>query len=512
MSLDLFGGQAKKELSDAKREIFALREKILTLEKERDFFKGKVTQELDKSAGLLSRIKQLVGCLESEEVILQMAWDILESSLAIKKGAIYARTAEGWNPVLHKGFAPAPPPVLPANEESIAIFAVQHGVALTIAHVKGDPELAHLERGGAVKDIKIAVPVRIKGLWERIIVVCQYGGNVFASEDDVEMIQMVASLMGMVTTNSLILAEQKNALDARTQELSKVRGIFTRMVSPEVIKFIEQNPGGIVLGGSKQRVAVFFADIRGFTSFSERFPPEIVVEMLNEYFTNLTRIVMTHRGTLDKFIGDAAMVLFGTPMAIDNPCLRAVEASFDIQRMVASSMPDWVSRGFPEFGIGIGINFQDVVVGNVGSETFSNFTAIGDGVNLASRLCSKAGKGEIIVSQPCFEQIRDVWKGRVEERQGVVVKGKSDALTVFALFPPDETGAAGVAGPEALPGPSDGATSQAGSVGIPAGVPLAPLPAAAAGGGALEAISCPQCQTPIAAGVRFCGNCGYRRG
>jgi adenylate cyclase len=162
-------------------------------------------------------------------------------------------------------------------------------------------------------------------------------------------------------------------------------------------------------------------------------------------------------------MGDAAMALYGTPVPIEDPVKSAVNAAMQIQQVIAKMMPKWKNEGLPHYGIGIGINFQDVVVGNVGSARLSNFTAIGDGVNIASRLCAIANAGEILISESCFEKLE--WQGHYEKRTGLVIKGKAEPITAYAI------------------------SSSLSSV----------------------AETCPSCNAPLPSSARFCGSCGYRR-
>ena len=140
------------------------------------------------------------------------------------------------------------------------------------------------------------------------------------------------------------------------------------------------------LGGERTRLCVLFADIRGFTARSEAMPPEAVIQMLNSYFSKVTASIHDAEGTVDKFIGDGIMAFFGAPQRLENPCVPAVAAARDMLTRVAELNTELAARGEPPLAIGIGLHAGDAVVGNVGSETRHNYTAIGDTVNVASRL------------------------------------------------------------------------------------------------------------------------------
>ncbi len=460
---DALGGGGSKELEEAKKEIAALKEQLRKATIGRDETQKKNLYLIDKTHGFLQRLRLLAGTLDHQDVIPR-AWDLLDTTLTIKKGGIFDRTPEGWKASFSLGWPDNTPPLIPLEEESMATYCAEHGVPLSIAHLRKQDDLAYLERRGVIPDTKIVCPIRVRGKVEKILLICTYGGNVFASEDDLETLEIVTTLLGLVQTNAMILLEQKKELFEKTIALSRLRHIFSHLVAPEVIEYLEKNPDGLMLGGKRQPVVIMFADIRGFTNISENLPPERVIDLLNRYFSRLTDIILAHKGTLDKFMGDAAMVLFGTPMPIDNPVERAAAAAQEIQDMVQDEMPEWVKAGLPPFSVGVGINFQEVVVGNVGSQKLSNFTVIGDGVNLAFRLCSVAQGGEILVSESVYESLQ-AWEGKIEARPKIHLKGKAEPVTVYAL--------------------SRYSNDRAGL--------------------------CPRCAQPVGEGVRFCANCGFRR-
>jgi adenylate cyclase len=170
------------------------------------------------------------------------------------------------------------------------------------------------------------------------------------------------------------------------RERLRLRTIFGRYVSPDVVHEILENREGLGLHGRRRHITVLFSDIRGFTSISEQIDPEQVVAFLSEYLAQATQIVFKHGGTVDKFIGDAIMALFGAPKSHGNDALRAVRAGLEMVALVASLGSQWRPILGRPLQVGIGINSGEAVVGSIGSEMRSDFTAIGDAVNLASRL------------------------------------------------------------------------------------------------------------------------------
>jgi adenylate cyclase len=236
---------------------------------------------------------------------------------------------------------------------------------------------------------------------------------------------------------ALVAAQAGAAIDtlyAHEQIAKQVtqRAALERFLSPEVVEMVSKNPEGVRLGGINQKVSIMFADIRGFTTLSERMEPEKVVEILNNYFTHVTDIIFDHGGTLDKYLGDGVMALFGAPLSKGNDAENAVRAAQAIQRLVIELNRDAAEREWPEFGVGIGINSGIVTAGNIGSPRRIDYTVIGDTVNTASRLMSNAPAGKIIISQATAA---DLTPGKfiLAALSPLTVKGKSEPIPVFRV-------------------------------------------------------------------------------
>jgi len=227
----------------------------------------------------------------------------------------------------------------------------------------------------------------------------------------------------LAITTTRVLAEER--------EKRRIRGIFSRYVSDRVVEVILKDPSKISLGGERRRITIFFSDIREFTSFSENISPEDVVKILNEYLSRMTDIIFEFQGTLDKFIGDAIMALWGAPYYFEDHAERAIRASIKMQKEIRNLMEKWKKEGFVLKGVGMGINTGDVVVGNLGSEKFVDYTAIGDDVNLAARLEEIASPGQILVSEATFKLCKDKFDFR--KIGGVKVKGKEKEVIVYEV-------------------------------------------------------------------------------
>ena len=181
-------------------------------------------------------------------------------------------------------------------------------------------------------------------------------------------------------------------------DINKVKSTFKKYVSENIVDELLLNDSSLELGGVEQDVCVLFSDIRGFTAMSETLEPSKVVKLLNAFFDKMIDVVFKYNGTLDKIIGDELMVLYGAPLKKKDDIKNAVNTAKEMFTTLDKFNKEMVADGFPELSIGIGINYGKVICGNIGSEQQMNYTVIGDTVNLASRLCSAAKPGEIIIS------------------------------------------------------------------------------------------------------------------
>src|SRR5581483_4101964 len=176
------------------------------------------------------------------------------------------------------------------------------------------------------------------------------------------------------------------------------RAALERFLAPQLVEMIAAHPEKVVkLGGQNQKVSVMFADIRGFTGIAEALPPERVVDLLNEYFTRVTDVIFGNGGTLDKYLGDGVMAVFGPPISKGGDADNAVRTAIEMQRLVQQLNRDAVSRGWPELRIGIGINTGVVTAGNIGSPRRIDYTVVGDAVNVAARLMAFARGGQVVI-------------------------------------------------------------------------------------------------------------------
>ncbi len=217
-------------------------------------------------------------------------------------------------------------------------------------------------------------------------------------------------------------------------EKRKIRDAFGLYLSPHLARLVSERPEMLALGGDKRELTVLFSDIRGFTTMSEQLEPEALVELLNEYFGKMTDVIFSQDGTLDKYIGDAIMAVWGAPVPQPDHAARACRAALGMVTGLAALVDNWRQRGLPELDIGIGLNSGPMVVGNMGSARRLSYTVIGDNVNLGSRLegLNKLYGSHIIASEATVHAARGVLVAR--ELDLVRVKGKRLPVRIFEIL------------------------------------------------------------------------------
>jgi adenylate cyclase len=243
------------------------------------------------------------------------------------------------------------------------------------------------------------------------------------TDEDLEFLVAFAGIAAVAIENS--------EFAERIRREALVRSNFERYFAPQLAERIASSAGGIQLGGDKRPVAVLFSDIRGFTALSESMNSDEMATLLTEYFTEMVECVFRHGGTLDKFIGDAVMAQWGAPLGTTDDPDRAMRAAIDMMHALAGLNERWAAQGRPRLEIGIGLNYGEAFAGNIGSERRLEFTVIGDTVNTASRLCSSADSGEILITDEMRRAL--AVPPRLEEHPSVDLKGKSQPVPVYRV-------------------------------------------------------------------------------
>lgn len=311
---------------------------------------------------------------------------------------------------------------------------------ITTPEIKKVEDNVHLERY-YVHDIPLAV-------YKFLVLKDTFGNNIGTvhiiregnfSDDQLELFEYAVKKADLLFTNAFML-KKKLFFE------QNIRKAFKRFVPEQIIddlvKEASENKKEAV--GEKREVAILFSDIRSFTNISEANKPEVIVAFLNRYFTIMVDIIKKHGGTVDKFIGDAIMALFGTPISYEDNARRAVKAAYEMREALESvPLEDLILPNGMKFNIGIGIHYGDVIAGSLGSKDKTDYTVIGDNVNLASRLegLTKTYGTQVLISESVK---KDIIRNETDEKQfdsefcfryldDVKVKGKAKAVPIYAV-------------------------------------------------------------------------------
>jgi len=302
--------------------------------------------------------------------------------------------------------------------EGIAGDVVTTGTAEIINDVLSD---ARFTNGHNKISSLICAPLKIK---DRIIGVFNMSSKIphNYNSNDLKFMCILASQAASAMENA-ILYENK-------MKTEHMKAHLQRYVSPQIVSTIMEDTEGISLNPSKRNISILFSDIRNFSATCEKLAPEEIVKYLNEYFTQMVKIIFEHHGTINKFVGDMIVAFFGAPSCSNEKNeIKAIKSAIEMQQRLRRIDMSWIKDNFHT---GIGITTGDVVVGNIGSPQHMDYTAIGDVVNIADRLQSLAEGGEILVEQNVYESTKNVFK--YKKFGNIAVKGKKTPIEIFSVL------------------------------------------------------------------------------
>jgi len=311
-----------------------------------------------------------------------------------------------------------------AVSHTILNKAALEGVAVLSTNASSDSRFKSAESVLRYRMMStMCVPMISKGGLRGLINVANRVSSGEFTDGDLKLLSGVAGQAALAIENAMLYRD--------IQLESRRRNNLQRYLSPNAVEQVMDGTRELNLGGEIKEATILFSDIRGFTSLSEELSPHEVMGTLNEYFTQMTRIVFKNEGTVDKYIGDALIVVFGAALFHPDDPLRAVKTAMEMQSSVGELNKRWTAQGRKTFQVGIGITTGEVLYGNVGSEQRMELTVIGDAVNLASRLADLAAGGEILVSGFTWDAV----EGRVsgEKMSPLSIRGKSKPVEVHKI-------------------------------------------------------------------------------
>jgi adenylate cyclase len=214
---------------------------------------------------------------------------------------------------------------------------------------------------------------------------------------------------------------------------SGIRKVFGRYLTDQVVAKILENPSGLNMGGERREVTILVSDIRGFTTIAERISPEEAIKILNFYFEHMVDVITKYQGTIDEFMGDGILVLFGAPIDRDNDPDRAVACALEMQLALYKINQQINQWGFSGLEMGIGINTGEAIVGNIGSEKRTKYGVVGSQVNLTYRIESQTVGGQILISQTTLDKLQSHNKVSINEIKQVSLKGVKEPVVIYDI-------------------------------------------------------------------------------
>jgi len=400
--------------------------------------RDKVLEQLQRKANILSELYEMSKALGSGfdlDKIFKKATDIIFRSTPADR--VIALLAEGVVTEQNADEAKLFPIATRARDEKLEQHAKKMTIGRTITRKVMKDRVALLSQDAAADeqfanvDSIVSQGVR-STICAPLVTEAGVHGALYADRldpfsafkpDDLELISAVAAQTAIAVEN--VRAHEKLAKE------EVARANYSRFLPEYVVKQMLENPESFKLGGVTQTITILFADIRGFTRISEHAAPEKIVDLLNRYFSAMTDIIFAHGGTLDKYLGDGLMALFGAPATTPKDASNALSAAVAMQRRMISINAELHEEGFPEIGVGIGLHTGVVTVGYIGSERRSEYTAIGDTVNTSSRLESNAKGGQILVSEATAKAAQSRYE--LTPRDPITVKNREQPVPLFEV-------------------------------------------------------------------------------
>ncbi|MDD2716028.1 MAG: adenylate/guanylate cyclase domain-containing protein [Candidatus Wallbacteria bacterium] len=393
-----------------------------------------------RSASIMMSIKDIASTIDKDALFSGIV-SLLEKGLGAERAAVFLidrKTSEGFVVKCSKSINPTLKFSL--KEESLLSRSAREGLYISRSEAIENPALKNLVGKGKVPTVACAPLLKGKEIVGVINVESLSGGRDKVTTEEKQLLAMICNVSSLAMNNANVfeltkdeLQSEKKFSQSQIAEKKKVRDILSKYTSPTVVEEIMKNPKMLKLGGERKVATVFFSDIVNFTTYSEKYEPELVVQILNEYLTAMTDIILEHQGTLDKFVGDEIMALWGIPSQIQNHAELAIMACAKMLVKLRELQESWKQRNIEPFNIGMGLNTGELISGNMGSEKRMDFTVIGDTVNTAARLQSltREYKCFLLISNSTYELVKHLVAA--SDIGEVQVKGKNKSIKVWRV-------------------------------------------------------------------------------
>lgn len=390
-------------------------------ESERKTLAGEVLDKYREINFLYSFAEKMSSCLDAREVARLILAEIGFLISFTSASVMLYNEQSGYLEVVDGIGESAEPQLLLRPDEGIAGHIFSAGKSEIINDVSAD---ARYKQHSLNCCSMICAPLMVKDRTIGVINVSNTQPQQYNSPD--------LKLFSALTTQAAAAIENALLQENRLRQI-QIKNNLGRYLSPQVVEAVINAKEEVSLTTSKRRITMLFSDIRSFSAKCEELSPEEIVSYLNEYFSHLVAVIFEHQGTVNKFVGDMIVAMFGAPSDIENQELSAIMAAISMQRCLNSMPAVWIRENFRT---GIGISTGESVVGNIGSSKHLDYTAIGDEVNIASRLQSMAQGGQILVTRSVYDAVSAMSDTCFSFREfgALQVKGKKNPVEIFDVI------------------------------------------------------------------------------
>ena len=404
----------------------------------------KLNQVRQRFTMVIMKVKHLLDTLNPDE-IFKSAVDMIENDIGANRYILFLLdpAKDELYPFRWSGYSSEIQKILfiPANHAHVLTQAIKRQQTLYRAMAVNDIEVRQLLDRKPVSNTLVAIPICSQKKAFGVIHIESFSdGHTDLDENEIKFLSALPTFLGGALNNADIFVQTREELtsvqkvsEQEIAEKKRLKEIFSRYSSAELVETLLKNPDTIDLGGVNKQAAILFCDIAGFTNFSSKLTPKEVVSLMNEYLSRMTEVILDHQGEIDKFIGDAIMARFGVMTELPYPGRSAVEAANAMLQELNRLHNDWASRGLQNFDIRIGIASGTVLAGNIGSSRRQEFTVMGSIVNLASRLeaLNKQFSSRLLVDEATFNQLPKSVKAL--KRENIEVRGFDEAIDVYEI-------------------------------------------------------------------------------
>jgi len=424
---------AEKLREDFKKKNLALDEKLLELRRHFSM--------------IFMKIKNLTSTLDPDELFkatVEILYNELSANRFIlflydpKKGELYPFRWMGYDDTIQHTL------VISAKREHILPFALKKRQMIYRIAAMDDPETRGLVEREPITNTLLALPLYSPSEIEPygVIHIESFSDDrIEFDETELKFYSSLSTFIGMALCNSNVFLQTRSELtsakkvsERELSEKKKLKEVFSKYVSSELVDTLLENPNSVKLGGTTKQASILFSDISGFTEYSSKLQAEQVVATMNEYLSKMTEVVLQYNGEIDKFIGDAVMARFGVLVNLPCPGLAAVKAALGMLEELKELQALWTQQKREYFSIRIGIASGPVIAGNIGSEKRQEFTVMGNTVNLASRLegLNKDLHTTILIDEATYQQVCN--EVRAVSRDKIAIRGFEGQIRVYEVL------------------------------------------------------------------------------